>query len=109
MDLKIDIDKDAVERALVDAVLKSAIGEEVQKAVDKVLKSKDSNQWDSKTLIEAAVDRAVRQQLEFVISDALTPKRDVIRAAVQDKLTDDFIREWVSTCWKNIDQWIKAS
>jgi hypothetical protein len=93
MDLNINIDADAVNKAVVDAIVKSAIGEQVAASVKRVmegLRSSYNNPID--TVISSHVSAIVRDVLEKEYGATI---REKIAEALKSKLSDEFIQRVV--------------
>lgn len=85
--MNLSIDPAAVEKLVADAIVQSALGEKVKKAVtDAVSRSYDSP-------IEAAVKVSVHEVARQLVHAEFT---DVIRAAVKAKLTPDYLEKLVT-------------
>lgn len=82
MDLKIDITPEAIERQIVDAIVKSGIGKRIEAAV---LSSISSYSFQ-RTVEEAATDALRSMARDHVLNDE--GLREKVREAMVAKLTD---------------------
>jgi len=94
MSLNVQIDPKEVERYVADAVLKSAIGPMVEKAINDALKSLGTGYG-------GPLERAIKDHVQKIILDVVTEEYgDKIRAAVREYVTDAAVDELVHKGWK---------
>lgn len=99
MQLEVKIDQEAVQQQLVQAIMNAAIGEKVQKALSEAL-SKPEGPWgDQKTLVERAVRGALEDELRKQAAELVAQKREQIRTALAEKLTDEVLTDMTSALW----------
>jgi hypothetical protein len=84
--VQLNVDPAAVEKLVADAIVQSALGEKVRKAVADAL----SKSWDN------PIDQAVALTVQQVARDLVRVESEgVIRAAVRAKLTPEYIEQLV--------------
>lgn len=85
----LEIDPQAVNQLVADAVLKSALGEAVKKAVDKEIAGLTRG-WDNplESVVRNHVAELAREVLRTDHGEAI---RERVRQALATKLSDDFI------------------
>jgi hypothetical protein len=87
--MALEIDPQAINQLVADAVLKSALGDAVKKAVDDAIK-KLSQSWDNP--LETVVRNEVAAMAREVLRDDHGPAiRERVKAALTKKLSDEFI------------------
>lgn len=91
MDIKVDIDPEKVNQMVVQAILQSAIGEEIQKEINNVLKA-----WDSP--VKKAIAKVIDREMVSIISEEFGP---TIKEKVKDLVTDDLLTDLVNKAWEN--------
>ena len=87
--MEINLDAKAVEQAVTDAIVNSAIGAKIKMAVNELL----SKGYDNP--IQKAIGDVIVQQALAIVRDEY---KDQIAAAVREQLTDECIKEFVSNC-----------
>lgn len=93
MDLNINIDADAINKAVVDAIVKSAIGEQVVASVKRVMDG-------MRTSYNNPIDAVINQHVAAIVRDVLEKEygpvmREKIAEALKTKLSDEFIQRVV--------------
>lgn len=96
---KIDIDAESVNRAISEAVLQSAIGQQMQRAI---------NEHVTKLKQDYTFSRQIDQFVEKAISDEIKRQmethRPTIAAFVTEKVTDDLLKKIIDTMWQKWDR-----
>ena len=90
MDIEINVDSEAVEKAVVQAVIDSAIGEQMKTAIDKVLHQK-GGQFNMDRVLENAIASEIQRVIAIQIREIIAENTDKIRAAVAPQLTDEIL------------------
>lgn len=90
--MEINLDKEAIERAVTSAIVQSAIGDKIKVAVNKLLS-------DYNSPIELACRDVVRQ---ITIQTLNTEFGDKIREAVKAKMTDELASKMVMKLWDRL-------
>jgi tetraacyldisaccharide-1-P 4'-kinase len=98
MQIEVKIDQDAVQQQVVQAIMNSAIGSNIQKFISEAL-TKSGSYPDHRTMVQKAVDSAVSSQLTQIANDLIATKKDAIRAQMLDLLTDDVIGKMCGAAW----------
>jgi hypothetical protein len=94
MDVKVEIDPEQINQMVVDAILQSAIGEEIQQAVDAEVK-RYSKSWDNP--IKVVIRRMVDREIEKVVSSQFGP---LVREKVIEFMTDDIVDDLITKAWR---------
>lgn len=102
MQLEVKIDQEAVQQQLVQAIFDSAIGTEIQKAIDKSLKAQSSH-WNAATIVEDAVRTALGDEIRRQVIAMVETKRETIRVQLEEKLTDELISKMTNAAWDVMD------
>jgi len=93
MEVNVTIDKEAIEQQVVQAILDSAIGQEIEKAIDEALKKPE--RYDHNTLIVNAVREVVRDIINHSIAASLGENekfKERVRKLVEETTTDEVLR-----------------
>lgn len=98
MQVEVKIDAAAVQQQLVQAIMDSAIGENIQKCITEAM-SKTGDYRDPRNMVQKAVDSAVASQLAVIANELMATKRDAIRAQMLELLTDDVVNKMCSAAW----------
>jgi FKBP-type peptidyl-prolyl cis-trans isomerase (trigger factor) len=98
MQIEVKIDQDAVQQQVVQAIMDSAIGSNIQKYITEAL-TKSGDFRDPRTMVQKAVDSAVASQLAQIANELIATKKDAIRAQMLELLTDDVIDKMCSSAW----------
>jgi hypothetical protein len=94
VDIKIDISPEAIERQIVDAVVKSGIGKRIETAVLSAL-----NGYQFQRTVEEAASDAIRDMVrEQVLKD--DGLREKVREAMVAKLTDKHLEKLLAIALK---------
>lgn len=91
--MEFNIDKAAVERAVADAIVGSAIGDKMKKAVNELL----AKQWDNP--IDKGVAAVIAEVSLQVIRDEYAGK---VREAVRAKLEEETVEKFVGQFWDKL-------
>lgn len=97
---KLDIDPEAVNKLIAEAVLKSSIGPEIDKAVQDHLKSFGKS-WNFTSHIENVVKAEISTHIRELIREA-TPQ---IREFVTAHMTDEVMESILTKMW---DKWERS-
>ena len=99
MDIKVDIDSDAIQQQVVKAILDSAIGEQVKTAIEKALTETTGDWNNKKTLVQRAVDQALHSEIHALARSVLEGRRATIRDQMESKLTDEVLSKMAQAAW----------
>lgn len=93
-DIKVVVDPEDVNKAISEAVMKSIIGEELQRAVKELTSS-----WKFKEVMEKTVGSEIERLVSFSIREKFdSPEvKAQIKAMVVEKLTDEAILKIASS------------
>jgi len=97
MDIQVQIDKKAVEAQIVQAVMASALGEHVDKAVKKAFEAPG---FSRSSFVETAIQQALYDCIRSIAVQEVDKFKDLIKAKVSEKLTDDVVDSFVSKAWE---------
>lgn len=101
MNLEIKIDSEAVQAQLVSAITNSAIGEQIQKAITKVLTEYHGSGFgDRKTIIESCVYEALVNVIRDHINQMIDERKDEIRQKISESLTDETLKTITDKVWE---------
>lgn len=89
---QLDIDHAKINETLVSTILDKAIGKEITKAIASALQPKN---FGTKTLIQKAVESALSDVVEAVVTEELESRREKVRTMVVEAMTDEAIRAFV--------------
>jgi len=92
MELNVTIDKEAVEQQVIRAITESAIGDEINAAINDALKKPERY---GVALIEGAVKQVVTEIIRGTIASTLRDNNEFkerVRKIVEDETTDDVLR-----------------
>jgi hypothetical protein len=100
MDLNINIDPEQINKMVAEAVLNSAIGEQVkaqvQKNVDELGKSYQNP-------IDAVIKKHVNNLiLECLMSEHADLLKSKVHEAISGKITDEFVNRVMDAGWRNL-------
>ena len=96
---KIDIDAEAVNKAISDAVLKSSIGVELKAAVKKHIDG-----FENEYKFRQAIDKMVEKQISHEIQTAMEQHRDLIQEFVSKKLSTEMLDKIMEQMWNKWDR-----
>jgi len=99
MNIQVNIDQDAVQQQLVQAITNSAIGSAIQTAITKSLTSTTGNYGDHRTIVQRAVDEALQAEIRRACVEALELRREEIKKQITEKLTDETLLSMTSAAW----------
>lgn len=94
MQVNVDITPEEINRAVADAVIKSAIGESLQKAIEGEVKKLSQSYHNP---ITAVVQEMILKILRETID---TEFRDRIREQVRQKIEEKFVDDLIGTLWQ---------
>ena len=81
----INIDKDAVEKRITQAVLDSSIGDHINKAVSECFVS----QYGRDSVLDRAIKDEVDRQVSLSIRAIIEDRSEELKTAISEKLTDE--------------------
>jgi hypothetical protein len=90
--MEIKIDAVAVQDAVVRAITDSAIGEQIKDVIEKHFTGKERS-WDTESIMEKAIKGEVQSAVTKIIYAELQERKDEIRQAVLQKLTDKAVEK----------------
>jgi hypothetical protein len=89
MQVELKIDADAVQQKLVDSLIQSGIGTQIEKAISELLK-KEFGSWDNRmTLVQSAVHEALRNELARLARELVEERRGALKLQIAEKLNDE--------------------
>lgn len=94
MDIKIDISPEAIERQIVDAVVKSGIGKRIETAVLASLTG-----YSFQRVVEESTQEAIRGMVRDEVLNN-QGMREKVRAAMVEKLTDEHLQKLIEIALK---------
>lgn len=98
MQLEVKIDQEAVQAQVVQAIMNSAIGANLEKFVNEaLLQSKDYH--DKRSLVQRAVDDAVTIEIRKLATEIVTAQRERIKELMLEKMTDEVLEKMAGAAW----------
>lgn len=86
--IEVKIDAEAVQKNVVQAIMKSAIGEEISKCITEILTEKEKS-WDEQTILEKAIYDQINSCILLIIRDEIQGRREELKAMMMPQLTDE--------------------
>lgn len=109
MQVEVKIDQDAVQQQVVQAIMDSAIGENIQKFINDAL-TRGSGGWgDHRNVVQRAIDDAVAMEIQRIARELMAERRDQIKAQMIEKLTDAVLGKMCDAAWAVMEGKLKAS
>lgn len=96
MAIEVNVDADAVNKMVTDAILDSAIGKTLREVVEKKVKDLGSSYNNP---IEAAVDREVQLLVLKLVQEQFKP---LIAARVNELMTEELVSRIATAAWENL-------
>jgi len=97
MDIKVNIDAEAMQAQLVKAIAESAIGAHIEKAINEALTRGQG--YGGKTLVQQAVEGAVFDIIRTIASQEVGKRREEIAAVISEKLTTEALEKLSFSLW----------
>ncbi len=96
MDIKIDISPEAINKAVSDAVLQSAIGKELHAGIESAIKSLDGRGGTYQT----AIRKAIEGEMLRIIRDTIRNEHaEMIAAKMREFITDEILNDVIKAAW----------
>jgi transcriptional accessory protein Tex/SPT6 len=101
MDVKVDLNPEDINKMVVEAILKSTLGDEVKKAVQRNV-DQLSNTWQN------PLDGVIKQHIERAISAVLSADfkdhlRQKVEAKMAGKITDELIDKIIDAAFRRLE------
>ncbi len=96
MGIEVQVDAEAVNKMMTDAILDSAIGKTLREVVEKKVAELGSSYNNP---IAAAVDREVQLLVSSIVNEKFKP---MIAARVQELLTEEMVTRISTAAWENL-------
>lgn len=111
MQVEVKIDQDAVQQQLVQAILQSAIGANLEKYINEALTRPTGGGWDrdSRNLVQRAVDDAVAQEIRKIATEIVQSKHAEIHSQMEAKLTDAVLAKMADVVWAVMEGKLRAA
>jgi hypothetical protein len=100
MNIKVDINTEEVNQAVVQAIINSAIGEKIKEEVEKGLTEKKG--FSSETIIESAIKSTVHAEITKMIHAEIHNRKEIIRKALIPLITDEVIADISTAAFKSM-------
>ena len=101
MQVELKIDADAVQRQVVDALMKSAIGAEIEKAIQKILAERH---WSHGSVVEQAVRDAMFTECKRIAHDAVKLLEPQLTEQISQRVTAEAanrtVNEIIGRLWR---------
>jgi hypothetical protein len=101
MDIKVDINPEEVNKAVSEAIIKSTIGAELEKAVQAQVKILTSNSFQYKNVFENIIKREIEVTLRDLIQDKYSQQ---IKEFVTANVTENFTADLLNKMWCNLNE-----
>ena len=89
--MEINLEPEQINKIISELILKSKIGEEIQKSVDRVLKNLQTTYQNP---FDAVITNAIGAQISLLIKDQYSEQiKQVLEKLLKDKLTPEYISE----------------
>ena len=102
MEMQINIDKDAVHAAVVQAIMNSAFGEELEKAIKSAFQQETGPWGDRKTLVQRCVDSALENEIRRAAIQAIQGKSEEIKAKVAAMITQETVNKFIEKAFEKL-------
>lgn len=96
MDIKVNIDAEAINKKVTDSILESAIGERLKEAIESQISDICVDKYNSPSVVTRIVKDIVTDRVRTIITEE---KKDEIEKLVTEKLTEDIMSEIVNNAW----------
>jgi len=101
--MELNLDADAINKFVTDAILKSALGEKIKKSVDEVLKDFE---YSYKNPVRELITDMIRIQIKGYME---TPEVSAkIKEHIANKFTSEFIDEVLKKSVENAIKYVKS-
>lgn len=88
--MNINIDTIAIQDAVVQAIIDSAIGEQIRKVIGEILTNKE-NSWDNQTILQKGIRSEMWRIISNILREEIESRKDEIRKLIAPQLTDEII------------------
>ena len=95
MDLTVNIDSEAAQQQVVQAILDSAIGDLIQTEINNLLNEKTGGYYGDR-IIEAAVKKHINDVVAKIVREIIDAKQEEIKAIVTPMISEEVIKEMSS-------------
>lgn len=104
MDIRVDIDAEAVNRQVSDAIIKSALGKKLVEAVDNAVRSVVDGSYTSNSIVQSVVREEIRRHIGAILNEEefSTRVREVVREQLETHLTDTVLQSMFEKLWKDL-------
>lgn len=93
MQIDVKVDPEAVEKAIVDAVIQSALGPQIAEAIKRSMTQTVGDSWNRKTIVQHAVDEEIKRVVSAIVRETVDAKTEEIRKQVQERMTEEVVRK----------------
>lgn len=99
MNLEVKIDAEAVQAQIVQAIMNSTIGANIEKYIGEALTRTPGGFGDYRNIVQRAIDDAVAIQIRSIATEMMQEKREQIREQMLAKLTDVVLAKMADAAW----------
>ena len=92
--IDVDIDRESVQQELVQAIMDSSLGKEIQESIEKIFEKKGSI-YNPTSVVQKAIQSALEQEVKNITIKIIEKQSTRIRKLVEEELTDDVIDRMV--------------
>lgn len=93
MDINVNLDPEQINKVVAEAILQSAIGEQLEKVIDREVQ-KLSRSYDN------PIEGVVRQEIQAAVTNIVHERyAEKIKAMVAQKVTEQFTEELFDKLW----------
>jgi len=104
-EIKINISPEDIQRAVVQAVVDSSIGETLNRVISDILNQKIEGTYANGYKRSSILEDAVRKEVELIIAKFIaaevSERKSQITEFIALKITDDVVNKWCEAGWQN--------
>jgi len=99
--MNIDLNTEEIQKAIVDAVVNSTMGETIKEELNKVLTEKIGT-YPQHTIFEIAIKQEVNKILNNAIREELEKRREYIKELLTEKMSDETLKTITNAAWDSL-------
>lgn len=103
----LDIDPEALEKHLIEAMIGSAMGPHIKEAVAGFFAKETGYQKDGLSPLDRIVRSTMREEVGRLINRVVQEKKDDLAERVRELLTDEVVNQFISDAWEAISKKIR--
>lgn len=102
MDIKVDINAEVINKAVVDAIINSTLGVQIENAIKEELKKLSGWNYNYQKTFENVIHCEVEKLMRNLVQ---TQYKEMVETVVKEKLSEQFTSELVG---KLFDNWVNS-